>query len=311
MTEEKSESKIEEKNKNIAMEKQPDTWAEAERKAKENAKEAERNLAVLDLKTSNIKELKNFVKAIDSLDELKLTIDKTGIHLWQLDPSGITMIIADLPKTLFSKWNVKPGTMGINTDKLKEAFKSIKNNSTLSIKTEKTKHLLNFILPDTNVEIPYYSIEKTIEKKEPDVEFTTEIRVPGQPLKEFINQAKKNYQYVFLLAKNKKLILFCKNSDGKLRKEIPLEKEVKEEAAVNFDLDYLSDLVKAVDKNTTNITIDMKTDHPMKLRYNNGFNVTYWIAPTVGENFEIKNQIKEAIKGIKQEKASVKKRLHS
>jgi len=291
-------------------EEKTDAMVEAERKAKERAEEAERNLATLDLKTSNIKELKNFVKAVDSLDELRLTIDKTGIHLWQLDPRGITMVIADLPKTLFSKWNVKPGTLGINTDKLREVFKSIKNNSTLSIKTEKAKHLLNFILPDTNVEIPYYSIEKTMEKKEPNVEFTTEITVPGQPLKEFINQAKKNYQYVFLLAKNKKLILFCKNGEGKLRKEIPLEKEVKEEAAVNFDLDYLSDLVKAVDKNT-NITIDMKTDNPMKLKYNNGFDVTYWIAPTVGEDFEIKNQIKEAIKGIKQEKASIRKRLHS
>jgi len=291
-------------------EEKTDAMVEAERKAKERAKEAEHNLAVLDLKTSNIKELKNFIKAVDSLDELKLTIDKTGIHLWQLDPSGVTMVIADLPKTLFSKWNVKPGILGINTDRLKEAFKSIKNNNTnLSIKTEKAKHLLNFILPDTNVEIPYYSIE-TIEKMEPKVEFTTEITVSGQPLKEFINQAKKNYQYVFLLAKNKKLILFCKNGEGKLRKEIPLEKEVKEEAAVNFDLDYLNDLVKAVDKNT-NITIDMKTDHPMKLKYNNGFDVIYWIAPTVGEDFEIKNQIKEAIKGIKQEKASVRKRLHS
>jgi len=290
-------------------EEKTDAMVEAERKAKERAEEAERNLATLDLKTSNIKELKNFVKAVDSLDELKLTIDETGIHLWQLDPRGITMVIADLPKTLFSKWNVKPGTLGIDTDKLKEAFKSIKNNGTLSIKTEKAKHLLNFILPDTNVEVPYYSIEK-IEKREPKVEFTTEITVPGQPLKEFINQAKKNYQYVFILAKNKKLILFCKNGEGRLRKEIPLEKEVKEEAAVNFDLDYLNDLVKAVDKNT-NITINIKTDHPMKLRYNNGFDVTYWIAPTVGEDFEIKDQIKEAIKGIKQEKATVKKRLHS
>jgi len=309
MTEEKS--KIDEKNKDVAIEKQPDTWAEAERRAKEEAEEAERNLAVLDLKTSNIKELKNFVKAVDSLDELKLIIDEMGIHLWQLDPSGISMTIADLPKTLFSKWNIKSGTMGINTDKLKEAFKSIKNNNVLSIKTEKAKHLLNFILPNTNVEIPYFPVEKVMEKKEPNVEFTTEITVPGQPLKEFISQAKKNYEYVLLLAKNKKLILFCKNGEGKLRKEIPLEKEVKEEAAANFNLDYLNKLVKAADKNT-NITIDMKTDQPIKLRYNNGFNVTYWLAPYVDEDIEIKDQIKEATKGIKQEKASVrKKRLHS
>jgi len=310
MTEEKS--KLDEKNKDVAMEKQPDIWAEAERRAKEEAEEAERNLAVLDLKTSNIKELKNFVKAVDSLGELKLIIDKTGIHLWQLDPIGISMVIADLPKSLFSKWNVKPGTMSIYVDKLKDALKSIKNNNTiLSIKTQKTKHLLNFILPDTNIEIPYLPVEKSIEKKEPNVEFTTEITVPGQPLKEFISQAKKNYEYVLLLAKNKKLILFCKNGEGKLRKEIPLEKEVKEEAAANFDLDYLNKLVKAADKNT-NIIIDMKTDQPIKLRYNNGFNVTYWLAPYVDEDIEIKDQIKEATKGIKQEKASVRKRrLHS
>jgi len=311
MTGEKPKSKTEEKNKNVAMEKQPDTWAEAERKAREEAEKEERNLAVLDLKTSNIKELKNFIKAVDLLDELNLTVDKTGLHLMQMDSSGVSMVIADLPKTLFSKWNVKPGNISIFVDKLKDALKSIKkDDTTLSIKTEKAKHLLNFILPNTNVEIPYLPVEKIMEKKEPNVEFTAEIVVPGQPLKEFLSQAKKNYEYVFLLAKNKKLILFCKNDDGRLRKEIPLEKEVKGETMANFNLDYLNKMVKAADKNT-NIKIDMKTDEPIKLRYSNGFNVTYWLAPYIEEDIEIKNQIKEAIKGIKQEKASVRKRLHS
>jgi len=311
MNEEKSESKTEEKNKNVAMEKQPDAVAEAERKARKEAEKEERNLATLDLKTSNIKEFKNFVKAVNLLTELNLTVDKTGLHLMQIDPSGISMIIADFPKTFFSKWNVKTGTISIYVDKLKDALKSIKKNDiTLSIKTENAKHLLNFILPDTNVEIPYLPVEKIMEKKEPNVEFTTEIIVPGQPLKEFLSQAKKNYQYVFLLAKNKKLILFCKDDAGRLKKEIPLEKEVKGETAANFNLDYLNGMVKAVDKNT-NIKIDMKAEEPIKLRYDNGFNVTYWLAPYVEDGNEIKDQIREATKGIKQEKASVRKRLHS
>jgi DNA polymerase III sliding clamp (beta) subunit (PCNA family) len=252
----------------------------------------------IDLKTSNAKEFKDFITALGILDEFYFHIGKTGIHINELSNDGISMVEGDLSKNLFSKWDVKEGILNVQRDHMKDALAHIKKNDQLSIKSATGKEeepLLKFSIGKEEREMPYSDKPSERElKKEPKVDFTAEITVPAKVIKEFLSKAKKIDRYVLLVADKKRLILFCKGNNEKIREEIPVEKGINKLTTASFNIGVLGDMLKGAGKKA-NIKMDMKTNEPLRLSYGTGYwNVKYWLAPYMMEERE-KGLIEEAL----------------
>ena len=221
----------------------------------------------LDLKTDKAYELKEFVNLLGILDEASLKVGKSGLHIKAMDPSSISMVEADLSKNLFSKWDVDEGTITVDVDRIREALRHIKKADKLSvntIKTDKEATMLQFSIGKEKIEIPYSNETKEEPKREPKTEFTATATLQAKPLKDFLAKAKKIDSHVLVVAKNNKLILFCKGDGGNIRAEMPAEVQTKKEVAARFTIEFLSKMLKAAGKNTK-ISMDLKTDEPVKL----------------------------------------------
>ncbi len=267
----------------------------------------------LDIKTNRIKDLKNFINSLSILDNIvTFDIKNTGIYVKSMDPSGISLVETELPKSLFSKWNIKEGgTINIDKDKVKDILKSAKKDSELKIKTiTGDKPTLKFIINNIESEIPFEEVSN--KRNIPDIkdEYTAQIEIPVKPLKEFLNNNKKlNRDLLLILNKNSTATLFLKGDTEKQKIIIPIKGKPSEMVTNFINVEYLLKMLKAANKDS-NIELAMKSEKPIKISYpSNDTIIKYWLAPYLEDDKEI--IIKEALgKPIKEKQKSNKhKRL--
>jgi DNA polymerase III sliding clamp (beta) subunit (PCNA family) len=250
------------------------------------------------------KVFKGFISALDLLEDLNFQVGKSGISIREMDPAGISMVEAGLPKAAFSKWEVQEGNMEVNIKNLKSALKKTKKEEILSIHAADDKMKLS--LPGkTEVEIPYLAWDdKTSQapKKNPPEDYTAEAKVQAGQIKEFLDKAKKKSGYALITIKKGKLYLFSKGDLGQVEKEIPIEDGPKKPVSSTFNIDYLNYLFKAA-KGEEEVTLHLKTESPLKLTYKiANAPVTYWLAPYLDSDvvkIEKPKKVKEAKKRLK------------
>lgn len=247
---------------------------------------------MFELKIDNAKYWRDCVESIVNLvDEGLFNVTKEGISLKAMDPSSISMISFVMPAKAFSKYSVdKPTGVGLNLENLSKILSRTRDDEALVIRDVDNKILLEFIGPGSRrrYKLQMIDVKKNVEK-EPNVKFDAHVEMVGEPLKDMIKDASLISSYIAFKASKDQFAVSARGDSGELEelheKEGSLMKkvEVSNNADATFNLEFLENMVKSCPIGST-ISIDLKTNEPLKMRYNIGDSeISYYLAPYMEE----------------------------
>ncbi len=247
---------------------------------------------MFELKIDNAKYWRDCVESVVSLvDEGMFNISKEGIGLKAMDPSSISMVSFFMPSSAFSKYTVdKPAGIGLNIENLSKILSRTRDGEAIVMRDVDNKLLLEFIGPGSRrrYKLQMIDVKKSVEK-EPNVQFDAHVEMVGEPLKDMIKDAILMSSYIAFKASKDQFAVSARGDfgeleelhekDGSLMKKVEVEKN----ADATFNLDFLEKMVRSCPVGS-NISIELKSNEPMKLNYNIGkASITYFLAPYMEE----------------------------
>jgi len=234
---------------------------------------------------SDTKAWKSSIDAIAALiDEGTLQIGKNGLKLRAMDPSQIALVDFELPASSFEKYEVEKETdIGIDFSELSKITKRAKAEDRIELTLENRLNM-NFI-GETKRRFNIGIIESTSQPpKEPSIEFTAEVKIGANVLKEVLKDAELVSNHIAISADGG-FAIKAEGDTGSVDIDIPNESimslDVKEKARAVFSLDQLDSLLKASDQGSI-VILKLRSDAPLKLEYAIGEGrVIYYLAPRI------------------------------
>ena len=234
---------------------------------------------------SDTRSWKNSIDAIAALiDEGTLQIDTDGIKLRAMDPSQVALVDFELPAKAFEKYEVdKSISVGIDFTELSKITKRsrIEDKIELSLDTRLKMIFKGETTRDFNISV----IESTSNPpKEPNIDFTSEVKVNPNIIKEALKDAELVSNHIAVKIDSG----FSIRADGdtgsvdiKFPKENLLSINSKKESRAVFSLDHLNNILKAAELPSI-VTIKLKSDAPIRIEYAIGDGrVIYYLAPRI------------------------------
>lgn len=236
-------------------------------------------------KISDTKSWKNSINAIAALiDEGTFDVSEGGLKLRAMDPSQIALVDFELPAKAFEEYNVdKPQTFGIDFIELSKITKRVKPEDKIEISLDQRFKLV--LRGKTTRKFDLAVIDSTsAPPKEPKIDFTAEVKVGPDILKDALKDAELVSNHVALSIKDGLNITAqgdTGSADIQLSDENILSKDVKEEAKAVFSLDHLNNLLLAAESPSV-VILKLRADAPMMLEYAVGEgHVCYYLAPRI------------------------------
>jgi len=236
---------------------------------------------------SDTKAWKSSIDAIAALiDEGTLQIGKKGLKLRAMDPSQIALVDFELPASSFEKYEVEKETdIGVDFSELSKITKRAKAEDKIELSLGDRLNM-NFI-GETKRRFNIGIIESTSQPpKEPSIEFTAEVKIGANVLKETFKDSELVSNHIAISASGDGgFAIKAEGDTGSVDIDIPKESimslDVKEKARAVFSLDQLDNLLKASDQGSI-VILKLRSDAPLKLEYAIGEGrVVYYLAPRI------------------------------
>jgi proliferating cell nuclear antigen len=237
----------------------------------------------------NSKIIKGIIEAINFLiDETYIYVYTTGMKLCAIDSSHVAMLLASLPKELFTEYKcAQDSKIGINISDLLKIIRRAgskdgiqlhidpKDKNTLLITMKSEKSTRTFKLKSK--EIPGFdgkeeglleSFEETLKDK-----FFASLTFDGAVLDEIVKDALiiSDLIKVQVMSAEKVVAFSSSDESGEVDIEIDLEgkgvldKSVKNDAEGIYSLSFLENIIK-IQSITTNLAIALGSNIPMKIQ---------------------------------------------
>jgi len=237
-------------------------------------------------KTSDIKNLRKAIESVSVLvDEGTLNIKKDGIEVKVIDPSQIAMGILNIPKAMFEEYEVEGENLnvGVNFLELSRLMKRARADDVVELNIDKRIGLKFKGKTTRNYEL--YILETSSPTREPKIETTAEIKIAGNLFVEHVKDIEMVSSKIAIELNDKGVILSGEGDVSNVRIEISdenlIEKNINENAKAMFSIEYLKNLITAVDADTI-VRLKLKTNSPLIMEYNIGEgNIKYYLAPRI------------------------------
>lgn len=234
---------------------------------------------------SDTKAWRNSIEAIAALiDEGALRINKEGMKLRAMDPSQIALVDFELPASGFEEFNVEEEvSIGLDFSELSKITKRSRADD--KIKLSLNERLEMVFEGASRRKFSLGIIESSASPpREPSVEFTSEVKIGADALKESLKDAELVSNHVTLKI-NDGFVIKAEGDTGSVDINFPedniLSKNVKEKAKAVFALDQLDNLLKAADASSV-IILKLRADSPLRVEYSIGEGrVVYYLAPRI------------------------------
>lgn len=234
---------------------------------------------------NDTKSWKNSIDAIAALiDEGTLQLTSEGLKLRAMDPSQIALVDLELPANTFEKYELDNETnVGVDFAELSKITKRVRAEDKIELTLDKRLNL-SFI-GETRRDFNLGIIESSSKPpREPNIEFTTEVKIAPNILKEALKDAELVSNHVALKIDGG----FSIKSDGdtgsadiQFSENQLLSLDVQSECRAVFSLDYLDNMLKAAEAPSV-VILKMRTDAPLRIEYAIGEGrVVYYLAPRI------------------------------
>lgn len=234
---------------------------------------------------ADTKSFKNSIEAIASLiDEGTLQITGEGLMLRAMDPSQIALVDFMLPAKAFEKYEVgEPVNIGVDFSELSKITKRARAEDKIELSLNQRLQIVFRGQTTRDFNIAIIDASST-PPKQPSIEFTAEVKIQPDVLKEAFKDAVLVSNHVALEI-SEGLSIKSDGDTGSVNIEFPddtiLSKNVKSPARAVFSLDHLENILKAADAPSV-VVINLKSDAPVKIEYAIGDGrVIYYLAPRI------------------------------
>ncbi|NUN11457.1 proliferating cell nuclear antigen (pcna) [Candidatus Micrarchaeota archaeon] len=245
----------------------------------------------MELVITDAKEFKQAIDAIVNLvDEGTFEVTSDGLKLRSMDPSQIAMVDFSLPKNAFTELNTEGNaSITLNLVDFTKVLSSASSGEKLSIKLdEKENRLLLDFTGKSKRSFKLPLLESSANTpREPKIEFDTKLKIKGGALKGMLRDAGLLSSHVILQADDAEFLVEANGDSGDLRvetkknSEIVVELDIKNKSRAMFPFEYLEDMTRSCTEDNV-LTLEMKTDAPVKVSYEVGkAKLCYYLAPRV------------------------------
>ena len=232
--------------------------------------------------------IENVVKAIGFLsDDAKVNINEDGIKVIVVDQANVCMVDILLNKLAFSWYDADELVLGIDIKNLSRLLKST-NNEYIEIEYLEDKSRIKFIQDRLSFSLALINID-TIKKepKMPQIELPVKVIMNGKSFRDGINAAGKVGDYIAFDVNDEGLKMSSEGNTSEMELEILKDEldvfERTEDVRSMFDLEYLTDISKALGKSDL-IELGIGKDYPLKVvsRFKNGEGeIKFLLAPRI------------------------------
>ncbi len=243
----------------------------------------------MEVSFKSAKEFQKCVSAISSLiDEGEFFITSDGLKLRAMDPSQIAMVDFLYPKEAFDRFEgAEDEKFGVNFSDFDKVMKRAKSDDKLILRTEdgrlvvvfKGKTMRKFVVPLLDL--------GGILAREPTIPFDATVKLYSDFFKDSLKDASIVSSHVTFKATKDAFYMEARGDKGEVSivaekgQDVLIDLSVSQEARAMFPLGYLNDLVASADSGTQ-ITLELKTDAPLRLAYQIGDgHLAYYVAPRI------------------------------
>ena len=240
-----------------------------------------------------LKDAATFKKSIEAIsvliDEAELVVKETGLELKATDPSQISMVDFEMPKTAFTKFESEETRLGLDLDYLNQVLSRAQAGDELKLELDDKKAFLTVSFKgkaERSFQVPLIDISSS-EVPNPKIEFDAELSINPSFLQNALKDAALISSHITLGCDAEKFFVKATSSKGNLNEEAKQDKDtlpelkVKNECKSMYPLDYLQDMLKA-SSSTNNASVFIKSNAPIKISYPIGeASITYFLAPRI------------------------------
>ncbi|MDD3176042.1 MAG: proliferating cell nuclear antigen (pcna) [Candidatus Nanoarchaeia archaeon] len=204
--------------------------------------------------------------------EATFKVTKNSFKLVAMDPANVAMVIFQIPANAFVSYDIdKDENLTLNLNNLKQVFRRIKGNDTLTLEMEESK--LKITLQSTSKRtffLPLIELNEG-EQKIPELSFNAVIETQSSILNDAIDDVDVVGESVNFMTTE---MIFGISSKGDLSKaevEIPADNvtsisSTSEGIKAKYSIEYLKKLIQG-SKLSEKVKIKFSKDYPLKLEY--------------------------------------------
>ncbi len=236
---------------------------------------------------------KSLLTAISTLvDEATFNLFPEGLTLRSMDPSHVAMVDFKLPREAFKEY-VSDGQVKVRVglSGMIKLLKRARSEEVLELKYDPEFRKVHMtVLGAVRKQYTLPTLEASEEEApSPRLEFKSTVKLTSETLREVIEDTQEVSDNVTLETMEDRFIVSATTSLSSARFEIEkgsealIDLDVKEPSKATFNLNYLSEMVKAGSGTSEISTIQFSTNMPLKLEFplsENG-SLTYYLAPRI------------------------------
>ncbi len=233
---------------------------------------------------------KDAIEAVVNLvEEGVFEVGENGLSLKAMDPSQISMIAFNMPKTMFSEYDAgEQKRLGIDIGKLSKVLARGNSGESVELTTEDGRLSVAFLGKKMKrvFKLPLLDLGEGLER-EPKIEYKNKVVMRADALKEVLKDAKLVSSHITLLVEGNDLKVEIKGDDGEIKEEFEKDGtelksvEVSADAKATYPLSYLEDILKG-SKADTDVALYIESDRPLKVEYSVvGAEAKYYLAPRI------------------------------
>ncbi|MEF8832707.1 MAG: proliferating cell nuclear antigen (pcna) [Candidatus Thermoplasmatota archaeon] len=238
-----------------------------------------------EIKSDVLKELVEIVGTI--VDEVKINLDEDGLSLKAVDPAHVAMVDLTLKSEGFESYEANETELGLNLNKIEQFLKLAGSGDTIKILHDEEENRLTMDVRNITQKMPLLDTAGMTDPNVPSLDLPINLRIKGEHLLNGVKASENISDHISITANADGFEIFSEEDENEV--EMSLGEEELEELSANeevkslFALDYFSDMVKCVSKDTT-LDIELGADYPIKIQFSfaedNG-NVRYLLAPRI------------------------------
>lgn len=239
-----------------------------------------------------VKEAQAFKSVIDCIvsliEEGHFEVTHQGLSLRAMDPSQISMVSLNMPKSAFIEYNVTDETkLGLNIVQLSSVLSRGKKNEKVEMYTEEGRFVIHFIGEKHKrvFKIPLLDSGERLQN-EPKLDLKNSVTMRADTIKDVLKDARLVSSHINMQITAEHFLIFVSGESGEIKSEFEKGAELTEikytnGAKATYPLQYLEDMVKASSSSAI-IKLNMETDKPIKVEYEvEGAHISYFLAPRI------------------------------
>ncbi len=232
--------------------------------------------------------LKDLVEIVGTIvDEVKINLTEDGLSLKAVDPAHVAMVDLDLDKDAFESYEANETEIGLNLKKVEQFLKLAGAGDVVRMEHDEEDNRLVMEVNNITQKMALLDTAGMTDPNVPSLDLPLNLKVKGKHVLNGVKASENISDHISITANPDGFEILSEEDEDMVR--LSLGEDDLEELSANeevrslFALDYFSNMIKCVSKETT-LDIELGADYPIKIEFSfaedNG-NVRYLLAPRI------------------------------